>query len=442
MEVKIRTLTPIWTGDIDQTSDLLQFTGIIGSIRWWTEAILRSINKYACDPTSDEKCPEEVKNEKYYCSACLIFGATGMRRAFRLNMNGGKRTFAGRAINIKPSGRNRGWYLGSGIVGEIDLSIIPLNKDFDESLVFVPLILASKWGGIGARTQHGYGVVEMENYPKIDFNGFEEAVRKITDQERLSKLSELLYGSKSKILLRHENSNGFPNLREMFFAKVQFEVTDTDWWKKVDGIAPRSQDNYRGYTNDQRMIDWIKSGSVPISPAIKNWLRYKNGARLWKTGNQNQDRRIENWLFGTTERICSRCYEKVRKDRNNPKNFWCPNCSISLRKEETFERIASKINISCAYMIGDNLWEFRIWGWIPREGLPSGFDRDGFLNSLKKMLNGSGSVKIPWNELLGDQTKDHKLKVWREFDSSRDTVKPNESNINDYLQSLLRGEVE
>jgi len=430
MKFTITTKTPIWTGDIDQKSNLLQSSGIMGSLRWWAEAILRSINKFACDPTGNERCPAEDKNKKHYCSACLIFGATGIRRVFRLNTSGGERVFTGSTLNIKLWGRNRGWYLGNGVMGEINLEITPLDKDFDKCLVLLPLIIASKWGGIGAKTQHGYGVVKIDPRPEIDFDRFKEAIEKITNQQRLSKL---------KIELRRGNHNGLPDLREMFFAKVQFEA-ENDWWKKVNGIAPRLQDNYRGYVNDPRMIDWIKSGSVPIAPAIKNWLRFENRTRLWRTNDPHMDRRIENWLFGTTERTCQSCYEKIRKDRNNPQNFWCPNCNKSIRKEETFERIASKINVSCAYPVNDNLWEFRIWGWIPKGGLPAGFDRDGFLDNLKQVLDGSGSVTVSWNELLGDQTESHKFKVWREFDSSRDTVKPNESDIGNYIQNLLEGE--
>jgi len=390
----IKIKTPVWTGDIDQKGTLLHSTGIVGSLRWWTEAILRSMGKYACDPTSDERCPQEERNKKY-CSACIIFGATGIRRTFRLNINGGEKVFTGGAINVKPSGRNRGWYLGSGVVGEINLEITPLNKDFDESLVLLPLVLASKWGGIGARTQHGYGVVEINDCPKIDFNKFKGAVEKLTNPERLSKLN---------INLRHENGNRLPDFKEMFFAKVQFEVTDTEWWKRVDGIAPRDQDAYMGRVDDPRMIKWIRSGSVPIAPAIKNWLRYGNGRELWETSNRSQNRRIENWLFGT------------------------------IRNGKT----ASKINISCAYLVNHKLWEFRIWGWIPKDELPAGFNRDGFLVRFKQALDGSeSSLTVPWNELLGDQTKNHKLKIWREYNSLRDTIKPNESNIGDYIQSLL-----
>jgi CRISPR-associated protein Cmr1 len=400
--MKIKIITPIWTGDIDLKSDWLQSTGIIGSFRWWTEAILRGMGKFACDPAGDERCPKKIKNEMQkdemqYCPACLIFGATGIRRLFRLEISGGEKIFDGGAINIKPQQRNTGWYLGSGLKGEIDLNIIPLDRDFDENLVLVPLAIAAKWGGIGAKTQHGYGVVELEDKIELRFQNFQDALDKILKSERLHKLN---------IKESNDTNDALPNIKEMFFAKVQFEVQNKDWWKEVDGIAKRNQREqrnfYEGFETDQRMINWLNNNSVPISPAIKNWLRYGNGTSLWKTNNQ--DSKIENWLFGTI--------------RNN--------------------KSASKINVSCAYKINNTTWEFRIWGWIP-EGF-QGFNRNNFLDKLKQALDGNGTITIPWTSLLGNKTNNHRLKVWREFNSPRDTVEPNQNEIDKYLQSLLNEE--
>ncbi len=437
--IHIKIKTPIWTGNIDQKSELLQSTGIMGSFRWWTEAILRGIGKYVCDPTREEGCPKEDKNKKYYCSACLIFGATGIRRTFRVYIDGGKSTFSGSAINIKPSRRKRGWYLGSGIVGEMYLEITSLDRDFDESLVLLPLVIASNWGGIGAKTQHGYGVVKVENYPEISFKKFKNAIEKLTNENRLSKLG---------IGLQQKDNDALPNLKEMFFAKIQFEANN-EWWRNVDGIkeALEPKDKKGNLIKDlqernqEALTSWFKTGSVPIASAIKNWLRFGNERKLWETGNKNQDAKIESWLFGTTNRVCSTCYGEVKRDKKNPQNFWCPNCKKSLGKEETFERIASKIHISSAYVIDYDLWEFRIWGWVPKKGLPAGFNRDKFLNNLKRALSGSGPTTVPWNKLLSNQTKNHKLKVWREFNSPRDDIMPNESNVENYIQSLLRNEV-
>jgi len=388
--MKIKIKTPIWTGDIDLKSDLLHSTGIIGSLRWWTEAILRGMGKFACDPAGDERCPDEMQ----YCPACLIFGATGIRRLFRLEISGGEKIFDGGAINIKPQKRNRGWYLGSGLKGEIDLNITPLDRDFDENLVLVPLAIAAMWGGIGAKTQHGYGVVELEDKVGLRFEDFQKALDKILKSERLQKLN---------IKERNDTNDALPNIKEMFFAKVQFEVQNNDWWKEVDGI--------KSVSNDQRLEKWIETGSVPISPAIKNWLRF--GKQI-KTKNCNllqvspfsevSNSTTSNWLFGES-----------KDDKKS----------------------ASKINVSCAYRINNTTWEFRIWGWIPERENPEGFNRNNFLDKLKQALNRNGTINIPWTILFGNNTNNHRLKVWREFNSPRDTVKTNESDINKYLQSLL-----
>lgn len=41
MQIKIQTLTPLWTGGVDGKMDRIHETGIIGSMRWWYEAIVR-----------------------------------------------------------------------------------------------------------------------------------------------------------------------------------------------------------------------------------------------------------------------------------------------------------------------------------------------------------------------------------------------------------------
>ncbi|NLT94286.1 MAG: type III-B CRISPR module RAMP protein Cmr1 [Clostridia bacterium] len=372
--------TPIWIGNIDMKSDTLQLTGIMGSLRWWFEVILRGLGKYVCDPTSNEKCPENVNKKDSYCPACLIFGATGIRRMFRLFADGGEKVFDGGQINIKPG--NRGWFLGSGLKGDLKIYITALDRGYDESLILTPLIVASKWGGFGGKTQLGYGVIEIEDIHKMDVVKFKEAVEKII-LEKPSKLN---------VNLRNGSLKGLPNINDMFFAKVQFETDSEDWWKNVEVLKDK--------INDDRLKNWVKSGSVPIAPAIKYWLRY--GSKLVLN-----NKRIDNFLFGTVIR----------------------------------EPIASKINVSCAYKAGENIWEFRIWGWIPKDNLLKGFNREKFLNGLKNSLEGHGSPSIPWDKLFGlHNTKNHQLKVWREFFSLRDTVKPGENNVEEYLQSLLSGE--
>ncbi|MGF3495937.1 MAG: type III-B CRISPR module RAMP protein Cmr1, partial [Methanothrix sp.] len=90
MEIKLKTLTPLWTGGVDQTCDRLHETGLIGSLRWWYEALVRGLGGYACDPTAEGRCEYDPKKpeppEKQICAACYLFGCTGWARLFRLKI--------------------------------------------------------------------------------------------------------------------------------------------------------------------------------------------------------------------------------------------------------------------------------------------------------------------------------------------------------------------
>lgn len=79
-KVKFRILTPIWTGDAERKNTALRETGVIGSLRWWHEALIRGLGGTACDPTNTN-C-----DGKNHCDACELFGCTGWARKFRLEV--------------------------------------------------------------------------------------------------------------------------------------------------------------------------------------------------------------------------------------------------------------------------------------------------------------------------------------------------------------------
>lgn len=48
--IRIKPLTPLWTGNEKRESKVLRETGILGSLRWWYEAVVRGLGGKACDP--------------------------------------------------------------------------------------------------------------------------------------------------------------------------------------------------------------------------------------------------------------------------------------------------------------------------------------------------------------------------------------------------------
>lgn len=50
LTMTLTTLTPLWTGGVDERCDRIYESGILGSLRWWYEAIVRGLGGEACDP--------------------------------------------------------------------------------------------------------------------------------------------------------------------------------------------------------------------------------------------------------------------------------------------------------------------------------------------------------------------------------------------------------
>jgi CRISPR-associated protein Cmr1 len=313
----------------------------------------------------------------------MLFGSTDIRRNFKLIIEHEELSDSYRdrhIINIKPDERNRGWYLDKGKIGNFDLNLIALTLNVDLSPVNLALKIASKWGAIGAKTQIGYGVVEIaDNKDPITIKNLKENFEKMIN-DRLNLIN---------IKLRRFYDKKLPNLKEFFFSKIQFKVSNVyneSWWENINIVKTE---------NEKQLREWYyNSNSFPIAPSIKNWLRFKNGQNLIKNNNNT----VKNFLYGKS-------------------------------KES-----ASKINISSAYQVKENLWEFRIWGWIPQK---KDFDREEFLNNLKSCLNGSNEdIKIPWDEILGSNISNVNLIIWREFNSERDSIN-NYNRIEDFIESLL-----
>ena len=97
---QFKALTGLWTGSVtleekngqikEKTGpDRLITTGMLGSIRWWFEVLVRGLGGNACDP-SDTKC-----EDRNHCVVCELFGCTGWARKFRfevLDANSGTKT--------------------------------------------------------------------------------------------------------------------------------------------------------------------------------------------------------------------------------------------------------------------------------------------------------------------------------------------------------------
>lgn len=146
-------MTDVWTGSADGKSNTVNSVGLLGSVRWWYENLIRWMGGYACDPNDDN--PEERCNGKDHCVACEFFGCTGWARKFRF----GVYDESGEAIKHKQ--------IKKGDVFSLCFDPIRPISDVEWALLHMTMRLISDYGAIGGRTtsmkrNKFYGIVSFK----------------------------------------------------------------------------------------------------------------------------------------------------------------------------------------------------------------------------------------------------------------------------------------
>lgn len=201
----IETLTPIWTGGVNGKSTAIKETGIIGSMRWWYEAIVRGIGGYACDPIntiSEQRCTldgkektEDERNKKM-CPVCYLFGCGGWKRRFRLEIvdSGAKETFH---LATLDSGAGNYWWLSTIFeknlnenlsFGKFTFKIYLIGRDNQSEIINQIkslLSIMSHVGAIGAKNQYGFGQFEMED--RMDFQNALNEINNFSNKDEFKK---------------------------------------------------------------------------------------------------------------------------------------------------------------------------------------------------------------------------------------------------------------
>lgn len=161
---RCKALTGIWTGDADGRAERLITTGLLGSIRWWIEVVVRGLGGGACDP-SQTKC-----QDRKHCAVCELFGCTGWARKFRFDV-------------VAAGGEIQEEQIKAG--DPFALRFTPLRPVREEewALLDLTLRLIADYGAIGGKTvlkpsdetsrkdrpnHKDYGLFEVEHRPNFD----------------------------------------------------------------------------------------------------------------------------------------------------------------------------------------------------------------------------------------------------------------------------------
>jgi len=269
IEIKVKTLTPLWTGGVNGKCDRIHETGIIGSLRWWYEAIVRGLGGYACDPTNDDKnkrCElsgkektDEERRENI-CSVCYLFGCTGWSRKFKFEL-------------IRED-------------EELCMRFISLRKIEPEefTLLFRIIELISKYGSIGGKTifkpsevpeknkklhHQDFGLIKLLGIPDLDicsFNDikhFVESFKQNKNHEEWPNLNNFWFVPGKD--LNRESHNNIVNREKSHPSKYSPHATKLQKWlggeqmksKKIISFHTQAGKRTWGYTRNSKELNQV-----------------------------------------------------------------------------------------------------------------------------------------------------------------------------------------
>ena len=319
MELEINTLTPLWTGGVEAGKvDRLHETGILGSLRWWMEAFVRGMGGKACDPVTHSCQYAELTNDGL-CEVCRIFGATGWRRRFRLDIRDStspdnavttqiqaQRSYQDRNGKIRiPT-----WYFpNKPRSGQLTINIHNFAQDFQPEVIAGLIQFVADWAAIGARSQMGFGVIEPLNgrietrmlydwliataanqsYPNLPSlrNIFlaqvkpKDSSQPFNEQTTFNLKYDLrrLYASEQK--LRHFVMGTVSAGR--IASKVKVSRSYGDSLMRVWGWIPEQAGVYTSSWNRNKIVD-----------AIYQYLETNYSLQVWREMNSSRDTEMPN----------------------------------------------------------------------------------------------------------------------------------------------------
>jgi len=208
--IKLKTLTPIHTGGVDRKSRQVLMSGIIGSVRWWYESLVRALGGFAADPTEPATSIFDARaysrtldvNDglRDVCIASRLFGCTGWRRKFNMN--------------ITDNEGSAGIWLDKPNV-EFNIELTPTKKIDEEEkwLLAKTFELINRYGSIGGKT-----TLKPPKMPDFGLVEVLENVQTTITRDAVSQWISSIMG-KSQVLQKRLQAmpREFPNLRYFFF---------------------------------------------------------------------------------------------------------------------------------------------------------------------------------------------------------------------------------
>ncbi|HXG07894.1 MAG TPA: type III-B CRISPR module RAMP protein Cmr1 [Nitrososphaera sp.] len=274
--------TLIWTGDADRKGVRLIATGLLGSIRWWFEVVVRGLGGKACDPTvEDNRCPDAGKKRSgedgHHCVVCELFGCTGWARKFRFDV-------------LDANGKHKQDQIKNGDTFKLRFTELrPIARE-EWALLDLTLRLIAEYGAIGGKTvykpsdepnrqnahhHHDYGLTQICQRPQVLLNT-EDELKHYVIQPRWRKVSHSYRDNQGCV-----NDFSWASLNNFWCVKGQYLARQDQKQSSFNTVLGRKPDKSERERRGNRIIRW--------SDLLEN---PKDKVAQWLAGRQQESKKV------------------------------------------------------------------------------------------------------------------------------------------------------
>ena len=280
---QFKALTDLWTGSVTLEAKDGQIkektgpgrlitTGLLGSIRWWFEVLVRGLGGKACDPTDTKY------EDRNHCVVCELFGCTGWARKFRFEV-------------LDEKGKIKTDQIRQG--KPFSLRFIPLRPIRIEewTLLDATIRLIAEYGAIGGKTvfkptdesgrasklhHKDYGLVKITTSQQFDGTGRDDLEtylfkwRKLDNGEFAWASLQHFWCVNGKYLGRQDNNKSTFNQVIGRSEPKQQSGQNHSW---IAGRRPDRSNNIEAeskkvfsFKNPPRTFGFVKPGLIDFDP--------------------------------------------------------------------------------------------------------------------------------------------------------------------------------
>jgi CRISPR type III-B/RAMP module RAMP protein Cmr1 len=303
IEFKLKALTDIWTGDVNRQGNRLIATGLLGSIRWWFEVLVRGLGGRACDPTLPEvRCPASSKTPSepgHHCVVCELFGCTGWARKFRFEV-------------LDETGQPKSSQIKANDIFILRFTELRPIREEEWCLLGLTLRLIAEYGAIGGKT-----VLKPSDEPglaDLDLSDFEESNGEV--RVRSARRGLPLRSGDIIIQIASQPVTSLNDLKKAVTGKTHGEPVSVEI--KRDG-NPSSVDTWFGkrHHRDYGLMEIIEPSPI-CRKTEKDLRRYVSLRPKWREvfHTDDQGRRHDFSWASLTNFWCVKGRHLARQDAN------------------------------------------------------------------------------------------------------------------------------